>query len=183
MCEYVSPIFYPSEVVLPWCVYSRKTWILSPIVSLKSNRSFPPTSPAASSSNSFMFTPPSAGLTIKSNRAFGTVHKFSSLVPIYWIGFAESNFAGVVSEASLFKLQSEKNFQFYDKFLHQLWFRGTIKCHWHHKAAAATSQCRGHVTEGTLSTWVVATNPQDSWKPSCTFLQSGKSSLWQGEAT
>lgn len=40
--------------------HSKKTWILSPAVSLKSNRSFPPTSSAASSINCFRFTPPKA---------------------------------------------------------------------------------------------------------------------------
>lgn len=40
--------------------YSRKTWILSPMVSLKSNNSLPPTSSAASSKRSLMFTPPKA---------------------------------------------------------------------------------------------------------------------------
>lgn len=40
--------------------YSRNTWILSPIVSLKSSNCLPPSSRAASSNNSLMFMPPKA---------------------------------------------------------------------------------------------------------------------------
>ena len=54
-----SKIFLILLEIVDFC-YSRKTWILSPIASLKSINSFPPNSSAASSNSSLMLTPPRA---------------------------------------------------------------------------------------------------------------------------